>query len=452
MIIDVTPITEDSATPIDPLLIELGIGVVPAGPPGLRGHDGWSALLANVVDGARIVQQITGWIGGEGLEPDSGDYLGPLGPVPDIEDATNVRGTQGVPGLSVTAAIVNGAYDLIITRSDGSTINAGAVRGQPGPPGPAATVAVGTVTTLPAGGTATVTNAGTAGNAILNFGIPQGAAGGGVSSIALAMPAAFSVAGTPITTSGTFTVTWATGYRGYTDTEATKLSGIATNADVTPTTIAAATAKTTPVDADTFPITDSADSNSLKKFSWLNLKARLKAYFDTLYQPLAARLTDIAALTATNGNAIVGNGTSWTSAPVGGKTLIGTYNTTSGAAVTVTSIPTTFRELSIEYDGVSGDTTTAYAIELSSNNGSSFGAPRSVILNAGPAALVYGETRILAANISGSQKSMLTQIASASGDASNQLETSITGLINAVRVTPTAGSFDAGKFRLLGTR
>ncbi len=46
---------------------------------------------------------------------------------------------------------------------------------------------------------------------------------------------------------------------------------------------AAATAKTTPVDADTFPITDTEASNVIKKLSFTNLKAFLKTYFDTLY-------------------------------------------------------------------------------------------------------------------------------------------------------------------------
>jgi hypothetical protein len=46
-----------------------------------------------------------------------------------------------------------------------------------GPAGPAATVSIGATTTLPAGSTATVTNTGTASAAVLNFGIPQGAAG-----------------------------------------------------------------------------------------------------------------------------------------------------------------------------------------------------------------------------------------------------------------------------------
>ena len=44
-----------------------------------------------------------------------------------------------------------------------------------------------------------------------------------------------------------------------------------------------ATAKTTPVDADTIPLIDSAASNALKKVSWLNIKATLKTHFDTLY-------------------------------------------------------------------------------------------------------------------------------------------------------------------------
>jgi hypothetical protein len=44
-----------------------------------------------------------------------------------------------------------------------------------------------------------------------------------------------------------------------------------------------ATAKTTPVNADLLTLTDSASSFTLKKFTWANLKATLKSYFDTLY-------------------------------------------------------------------------------------------------------------------------------------------------------------------------
>lgn len=53
------------------------------------------------------------------------------------------------------------------------------------------------------------------------------------------------------------------------------------------------TAKTTPVDADTINLSDSADSNKSKKLSFTNLKAFLKTYFDTQYQPRQSfKLTD----------------------------------------------------------------------------------------------------------------------------------------------------------------
>lgn len=48
-----------------------------------------------------------------------------------------------------------------------------------------------------------------------------------------------------------------------------------------------ATSKTTPIDADEIGLIDSAASNVLKKLTWVNLKATLKTYFDTLYSPTA---------------------------------------------------------------------------------------------------------------------------------------------------------------------
>lgn len=50
--------------------------------------------------------------------------------------------------------------------------------------------------------------------------------------------------------------------------------------------INSATAKTTPVDADMLPLMDSAAGNITKKLSWLNVKATLKTYFDTIYESL----------------------------------------------------------------------------------------------------------------------------------------------------------------------
>ena len=50
-------------------------------------------------------------------------------------------------------------------------------KGDPGDPGQAATVAVGSVSTLPAGSDATVSNSGTSSAAVLDFGIPRGETG-----------------------------------------------------------------------------------------------------------------------------------------------------------------------------------------------------------------------------------------------------------------------------------
>lgn len=45
----------------------------------------------------------------------------------------------------------------------------------------------------------------------------------------------------------------------------------------------AAAGKTTPVDADSFPLVDSAASNVLKELTWANVKATLLTYFNTLF-------------------------------------------------------------------------------------------------------------------------------------------------------------------------
>jgi hypothetical protein len=55
---------------------------------------------------------------------------------------------------------------------------------------------------------------------------------GTVTSVAASVPTGFTVAGTPVTSSGTLAISYSTGYQGYTTTEATKLSGIEAGAQV----------------------------------------------------------------------------------------------------------------------------------------------------------------------------------------------------------------------------
>lgn len=115
------------------------------------GDKGWSPVIAAVTDGARVVLQVSDWIGGQGAKPAAGQYLTLTGLTNDISQATNVRGASGANGTNGT----NGA---------------------------AATIAVGTVTTGPAGSSASVTNVGTSSAATFNFTIPKGVDGTGAVS------------------------------------------------------------------------------------------------------------------------------------------------------------------------------------------------------------------------------------------------------------------------------
>lgn len=66
--------------------------------------------------------------------------------------------------------------------------------------------------------------------------------------------------------------------------------------------IAGLTDKPTPVDADLFTGADSAATNDAKKFTWANIKATLKTYFDTLYQGVLGYVAEDSANKSTNVN------------------------------------------------------------------------------------------------------------------------------------------------------
>lgn len=136
--------------------------------------------------------------------------------------------------------------------------------------------------------------------------------------------------------------------------------GVEAGADVTDATnvgdsISSAAAKTTPVDADLFPILDSAESLILKKLSWLNIKTTLKTYFDGFYVLLTNFLEEKLLGTATyNGTTtgsvnwdlnstsahysiLTGNTTvTFTNTPASGKSLVRTYYVKSSVNQTLT--------------------------------------------------------------------------------------------------------------------
>lgn len=61
------------------------------------------------------------------------------------------------------------------------------------------------------------------------------------------------------------------------------------------------TAKTAPADADLLVLADSAASNVAKKLTWANAKVALKGYFDTLYQPKSGGWTQIGTTQTASG-------------------------------------------------------------------------------------------------------------------------------------------------------
>lgn len=88
----------------------------------------------------------------------------------------------------------------------------------------------------------------------------------------------------------------------FADGDKTKLDGIEASADVTDavnvgSSIHGATAKTTPVDADTLPLIDSAASNVLKKVTWANIKATIKSYYDSVTSTLTNKTINLASNT-----------------------------------------------------------------------------------------------------------------------------------------------------------
>lgn len=92
----------------------------------------------------------------------------------------------------------------------------------------------------------------------------------------------------------------------------TKIDSVESNADVTDagnvgSTIHGATGKATPVDADAMGLLDSAAAHALSKVTWVNVKATLKTYFDTLYSSSShthtqSEITDLIHYTSSDFN------------------------------------------------------------------------------------------------------------------------------------------------------
>jgi hypothetical protein len=124
---------------------------------------------------------------------------GLLGVVPSVAVGTTTTGAAGT-NASVTnsGTAIDAVFNFTIPRGD------------TGAQGPAATIAVGTTTTLAPGSSATVTNSGTSSAAVFNFGIPRGA---GVATGGTAGQVLSKASGTDFDTTWT-TITGTLNYQG----------------------------------------------------------------------------------------------------------------------------------------------------------------------------------------------------------------------------------------------
>lgn len=151
-----------------------------------------------------------------------------------------------------------------------------------------------------------------------------------------------------------------------------------------------------------------------------------------------------------------GDGT-WAAPASGGAwTQIGTtQNTTSGSSWAITSIPGSYRDLKIVLNGCSPSTQANLRIEISTDNGSTWSTALTVVTNQLAANVAYGETYIFdyADTASAGIVNMAFHTASAAPvvGGGNALAGIRTGAaINAIRLSYSAGTGDAGSFTLWG--
>lgn len=144
-----------------------------------------------------------------------------------------------------------------------------------------------------------------------------------------------------------------------------------------------------------------------------------------------------------------GRVTAASSGSAGGLTYVGTMTLTAASTISLTGIGS-YRNLKLVVRGAQAGSSRNLRVALSSNNGSSYGTARRISDNASSTPF-YGEVLITGANVTGA-KGVVPAVAVAGSPVYDTVaaETSVTGTINALQVSPSGGVFEGGAIDVYG--
>jgi surface protein len=177
----VTPVSSATLTVGEQVTLDVEVFAGPQGPQGTQGAQGAQGPQGDIgPQGSQGPQGAQGVQGPQGAQGPQGD-IGPQG----AQGAQGPQGTQGPQGAQGPQGDIGpqGAQGAQgpqgVQGPQGSQGPQGDIgpQGTQGPQGAAATIAVGTTSTLAPGSSATVANSGTSSAAVFDFGIPEGVQG-----------------------------------------------------------------------------------------------------------------------------------------------------------------------------------------------------------------------------------------------------------------------------------